>query len=184
MKDTLSDTLTRLRNSSRVKRPTVIIPSTHATKNIIAILKREGYIDEVLEIVASKTTLNSTSNGISKDAKHKTPSLPEILGARSHAPLATMSQGANTVAIDTHTSTKSYPQLHVRLKYEGKKMRPSFSHVQRISTPGVRKYAKSNSIPQVLGGLGLIVISTPQGIMTDTEARKLNLGGELLFSIW
>jgi small subunit ribosomal protein S8 len=63
-------------------------------------------------------------------------------------------------------------------------MRPSFSHVKSISTPGVRKYAKSNAIPQVLGGLGTVVLSTSQGLITDTEARKLGIGGELLFAIW
>jgi small subunit ribosomal protein S8 len=162
MKDTLSDSLTRLRNSSRVKRPTVLLPSTHATKSITKLLKREGYIDEVLEI-------------------------PAIVQGRGHSPARDLG-GSFPVGLDTKNppNHRHYrpAQLQIRLKYEGKKMRPSFSHIQRISTPGVRKYAQSNTIPQVLGGLGLIVLSTSQGVMTDTEARTLNIGGELLFSIW
>ena len=131
MRDIISDTLTRLRNSSRVKSTKVILLSTQSTRSIASILKREGYIEEVVEVDESQAN-----------------------------------------------------KLHVFLKYEGKKMRPSFSHVKSISTPGVRKYAKSNAIPQVLGGLGTVVLSTSQGLITDTEARKLGIGGELLFAIW
>ena len=69
------------------------------------------------------------------------------------------------------------------LKYGNKKERV-ITGLKRISKPGLRVYAKSSEIPKVLNGLGIAIISTSQGIMTDKEARKQNLGGEVLAYIW
>ena len=69
------------------------------------------------------------------------------------------------------------------LKYGDKKERV-ITGLKRISKPGLRVYAKNNEIPKVLNGLGIAIISTSQGIMTDKEARKLNIGGEVLAYIW
>lgn len=69
------------------------------------------------------------------------------------------------------------------LKYSNKKERV-ITGLQRISKPGLRVYAKSDEIPQVLNGLGIAIISTSKGIMTDKEARKENIGGEVLAYIW
>jgi small subunit ribosomal protein S8 len=74
-------------------------------------------------------------------------------------------------------------QLVVRLKYvEGRT--PVVSGLKRISKPGLRVYARKTEIPRVLGGLGLAILSTSRGIMTGSQARKLNLGGEVLCYIW
>ena len=72
--------------------------------------------------------------------------------------------------------------LTVSLKYAGKES--VITGLKRISKPGLRVYAKSNEIPKVLNGLGIAIISTSKGIMTDKEARKENIGGEVLAYIW
>ena len=69
------------------------------------------------------------------------------------------------------------------LKYTDKKV-SVITGLKRISKPGLRVYAKSDEIPKVLNGLGIAIISTSKGIMTDKEARKENLGGEVLAYIW
>ena len=73
--------------------------------------------------------------------------------------------------------------IRVTLKYDENGTRV-IDGLRRISKPGLRVYAKNNEIPKVLNGLGIAIISTSQGIMTDKEARKLNIGGEVLAYIW
>jgi small subunit ribosomal protein S8 len=72
--------------------------------------------------------------------------------------------------------------IKVKLKYQGKKS--IIEGLRRISSPGLRRYVGSTDIPRVRGGLGVAVVSTSEGIMTGVEARKKNLGGELLCYIW
>jgi small subunit ribosomal protein S8 len=73
--------------------------------------------------------------------------------------------------------------LSMRLKYvEGRT--PVVSGLKRISKPGLRVYARKTEIPRVLGGLGLAILSTSRGIMTGQQARKMNLGGEVLCYVW
>ena len=69
------------------------------------------------------------------------------------------------------------------LKY-GKKKEKVITGLKRISKPGLRVYVKSDEVPKVLNGLGIAIISTSKGIMTDKEARKLNIGGEVLAYVW
>lgn len=73
--------------------------------------------------------------------------------------------------------------IRIELKYGEQKERV-ISGLKRISKPGLRVYAKKNEIPKVLGGLGVAIISTSNGIITDKEARKLDVGGEVLCYIW
>ncbi len=77
---------------------------------------------------------------------------------------------------------KSVKKIKLKLKYEGKKS--VIEGLRRVSTPGLRRYVGSTEIPHVRGGLGISVLSTPQGVMTGTQARKSNLGGELLCYVW
>jgi small subunit ribosomal protein S8 len=72
--------------------------------------------------------------------------------------------------------------INIKLKYQGKKT--VIEGLRRISRPGLRHYVGATKIPRVRGGLGVAVISTPEGVMTDVQARKKNLGGELLCYIW
>lgn len=72
--------------------------------------------------------------------------------------------------------------FHVKLSYE--KGKAKFTDVKIISKPGKRDYVGADKIPTVLGGLGISLLSTPNGILTGKEARKAHVGGELLFTIW
>ena len=73
--------------------------------------------------------------------------------------------------------------IRIYLKYTENK-KPVISGIKRISKPGLRIYASKDELPKVLGGLGVAVISTSKGIMTDKKARKLGIGGEVLAYIW
>jgi small subunit ribosomal protein S8 len=73
--------------------------------------------------------------------------------------------------------------LTIRMKYSPDRDR-TISGLRRISTPGLRVYRKADSVPRVLGGLGVAVLSTSQGLMTDREARRRKVGGEVLYFVW
>jgi small subunit ribosomal protein S8 len=73
--------------------------------------------------------------------------------------------------------------LTISMKYSNDRRR-TISGLRRISTPGLRIYRKSTDVPRVLGGLGVAVLSTSQGLMTDREARKRKVGGEVLCYVW
>jgi small subunit ribosomal protein S8 len=82
------------------------------------------------------------------------------------------------VAVEGATKKK----IKIALKYAGKK--GAIEGLRRVSTPGLRRYVGATEIPRVLGGLGISVVSTSQGIMSGTDARKNKLGGELLCFVW
>jgi small subunit ribosomal protein S8 len=77
---------------------------------------------------------------------------------------------------------KTARTIKVKLKYQGKKS--IIEGMRRVSSPGLRRYVGATEIPRVRGGLGVAVLSTSEGLMTDTQARKKNIGGELLCFIW
>ncbi len=74
--------------------------------------------------------------------------------------------------------------LLITLRYKGKKKEPLIKKLTRISKPGLRIYTKHKDLPKVLGGIGIAIISTSKGIMTDKQARYYGLGGEVLCYIW
>ena len=80
-------------------------------------------------------------------------------------------------------SEKTQKMMTLTLKYTAKKERV-ITGLKRISKPGLRVYARSEEVPMVLNGLGIAIISTSKGIMTDKQARKENIGGEVLAYIW
>ena len=128
--DPIGDMFSRIRNGQLRSLSSIIIPSSNFRKNILEILKTEGYIkDFFIE--------KSENNKIS---------------------------------------------LKVSLKYyEGD---PVIKEIKRISKPGRRVYSRANSIPKVMNGLGLAILSTPKGVMSDTEARKQNVGGEIICRVF
>ncbi len=128
MTDPISDMLTRIRNASRALLPVVELPHSGIKESIAQILKKEGYVSEVVVEGKAKKTIK------------------------------------------------------IRLKYEGKKN--VIEGLKRVSSPGLRRYVSSTQIPRVLGGLGVAVVSTSEGLMTGTQARKKNIGGELLCYVW
>ena len=77
-----------------------------------------------------------------------------------------------------------FQTIHITLKYGADKNEKVITGLKRISKPGLRVYAGKDEIPSVLGGLGIAILSTNQGIVTDKEARKLQVGGEVLAFVW
>jgi small subunit ribosomal protein S8 len=129
MIDPIADMLTRIRNASRALLPVVAIPHSRVKESLANILKKEGYVAEVL---------------VDGDKTKKT--------------------------------------IKLRLKYEGKKS--VIEGLKRVSKPGLRNYVGALEIPRVRGGLGVAVVSTSEGVMTGQDARKKNIGGELLCYVW
>jgi|TARA_B110000879_G_scaffold52713_1_gene74835 small subunit ribosomal protein S8 len=74
--------------------------------------------------------------------------------------------------------------IKIALRYDDKTRRPAITEVKRFSKPGLRKYGASSELPRVLNGLGISIISTNKGLMTDKEARRLNIGGEILCTVY
>jgi small subunit ribosomal protein S8 len=73
--------------------------------------------------------------------------------------------------------------IKIQLRYSGKK-EPVVTGIKRVSKPGLRVYVKSKDMPRILGGLGVAIVSTPQGVMTAAEAKRANVGGEILCYVW
>lgn len=77
----------------------------------------------------------------------------------------------------------AYKTLKVVLKYD-EKSKPVITNLKRVSKPGLRNYTKAKDIPQVFGGMGIAVLSTSKGLLTDRKAKKENVGGEILCYVW
>jgi small subunit ribosomal protein S8 len=78
---------------------------------------------------------------------------------------------------------RSHRIIRAQLSYTGKR-EPVINGIQRVSKPGLRVYTQRREIPRVYGGLGIAILSTPQGVMTGQEARRRNVGGEILCYVW
>ena len=130
MSDTLGDMITRIRNGQTTKMKKVEAPASRFRKNVLEVLKREGYIRDFLQV-------------------EKKP-------------------GINFFEIE--------------LKYyEG---RPVISEIKRVSTPGRRVYSSINDLPRTYNGLGISILSTTRGVMSDNEARAAHVGGEILCQVF
>ncbi len=91
-------------------------------------------------------------------------------------------EGFITSFAEEKVEGKNFNQIKVILKYLGKKA--ALSDVKRISKPGLRVYKSHKALPRVLNGFGLAIISTPKGVMSDKQARKEGLGGEVMAHVW
>ncbi|MDY0276530.1 MAG: 30S ribosomal protein S8 [Acholeplasma sp.] len=130
MTDPIADMLTRIRNANNMRHEKVEIPASRLKTDILAVLKKEGFIvDYVVD------------------------------------------------------ETGKFKKIVVTLKYTNTKERV-IKGLKRISKPGLRVYASVDELPRVLNGLGVALISTSNGIMTDKEARLANIGGEVLAYVW
>jgi small subunit ribosomal protein S8 len=83
---------------------------------------------------------------------------------------------------DVAVEGKTVKKLSVKLKYQGR--RGVIEGLKRVSKPGLRNYVSATDVPRVRGGLGVAIVSTPEGVMTGVQARKKNLGGELVCFVW
>nr|YP_010474372.1 ribosomal protein S8 [Corydalis benecincta]UVH68659.1 ribosomal protein S8 [Corydalis benecincta] len=131
-RDTIGDIITSIRNAEMDNKELVRIASTNITENIVTILLREGFIENV--------------------RKHRERNTNFLVST-----------------------------LRYRRRY---RKRPYRTILKRISRPGVRIYSNYQQIPKILGGMGLVILSTSRGIMTDREARLERIGGEILCYIW
>src|SRR3982751_4963307 len=108
---------------------------------------------------------------------------------RGGKPVATLKRGIATPLRDNHyiadfkiLDDGAHGVLRLYLKYHNEA--PVIRELRRVSTPGLRRYVKCRELPRVKNGLGMAIVSTPRGLMTDREARSANLGGELLAVVW
>ena len=113
-------------------------------------------------------------------AKHQTVDMPY---SKFKANIAEILKREGYIKDFTAKEAKVGQTLEVTLKY-GPNGERSIQGIKRISKPGLRRYAKSDSLPMPLGGLGIAIISTSQGIMSDKQARKAGLGGEVIAYVW
>ena len=132
-KDTIADIITSIRNAYMNRKGTVRIPSTNITENLVKILLREGFIENV--------------------RKHQ-------------------------------ESNKYFLVLTLRHRRNRKGPCKTVLNLKRISRPGLRIYSSYQRIPRILGGMGIVILSTSRGIITDREARLERIGGEILCYIW
>nr|YP_010574923.1 ribosomal protein S8 [Allium tenuissimum]YP_010575346.1 ribosomal protein S8 [Allium anisopodium]YP_010876361.1 ribosomal protein S8 [Allium linearifolium]QVV24484.1 ribosomal protein S8 [Allium tenuissimum]UZM10267.1 ribosomal protein S8 [Allium tenuissimum]UZM10860.1 ribosomal protein S8 [Allium anisopodium]WDD58006.1 ribosomal protein S8 [Allium anisopodium]WGF22390.1 ribosomal protein S8 [Allium tenuissimum] len=130
-RDAIADIITSIRNANMSKNGTVRIVSTNITENIVKILLREGFIENV------RKHQESNQNFLVSTLRHK------------------------------RTRKGIYKTI-----------------LKRISRPGLRIYSNYKKIPKILGGMGIVILSTSRGIMTDREARLEKMGGEILCYIW
>ena len=114
-------------------------------------------------------------------AKHDTVDIPS---SKMKVAIADILEKEGYITKYEIVNESGFDVIHITLKYGATKNDKIISGIKRISKPGLRVYAGKDEIPRVLGGLGVAILSTNQGVITDKEARKLQVGGEVLAFVW
>jgi small subunit ribosomal protein S8 len=114
-------------------------------------------------------------------AKHDTVDMPS---SKMKLSIAKILLDEGYIAKYELVKNGNFQDIRITLKYAEDKTRRIISGLKRISKPGLRIYAGCDKLPRVLGGLGIAIVSTNQGVITDKKARELNVGGEVLAYIW
>ena len=114
-------------------------------------------------------------------ARHQTTMIPSTRMTRS---IAKVLKDEGFIADYSEDGEGIKRNLVIALKYKGKNRQPIITALKRVSKPGLRVYSNRKELPRVLGGIGIAIISTSSGIMTDREARRQGLGGEVLCYVW
>jgi len=114
-------------------------------------------------------------------AKHDTVEVPV---SKMKVAIADILVNEGFIAKYDVTDAGNFKNMTITLKYGADKNDKIITGIKRISKPGLRIYCSSEDVPSVLGGLGIAILSTNQGIITDKEARKLHVGGEVLAYVW
>jgi small subunit ribosomal protein S8 len=107
----------------------------------------------------------------------------EVPGSKLNMEIVRILQGEGFIKNFEQLKDRQFPTVKIALKY-GPKQEMILSNLKRVSKPGLRVYAKRDRVPRVLRGLGIAIISTSRGVMTDREARKMGIGGEVLCYVW
>jgi small subunit ribosomal protein S8 len=115
------------------------------------------------------------------EKRHQSTKVPASRMARS---IAKVLQQEGFIADITEEGDGVQKHLVLELKYSGKHRQPLIRTVQRVSKPGLRIYKNTRQLPKVLGGLGVAIISTSKGVMSDRDARKQGVGGEVLCYVY
>ncbi|MCR4745334.1 MAG: 30S ribosomal protein S8 [Lachnospiraceae bacterium] len=114
-------------------------------------------------------------------AKHDTVDIPS---SKMKVAIADILLNEGYIKKYDMVDNNGFKDIRVTLKYADDKQKRVISGLKRISKPGLRVYAGKDKLPKVLGGLGIAIISTNQGVITDKKARELNVGGEVLAFVW
>lgn len=114
-------------------------------------------------------------------ARHQTTEVPATKMTRS---IAKVLKNEGFIGECEEVGEGIQRQLVISLKYKGKNRKPIITNLKRVSRPGLRVYSNRKELPRVLGGIGIAIISTSSGIMTDREARRTGVGGEVLCYVW
>ncbi len=114
-------------------------------------------------------------------ARHQTTKVPSTKMTRS---IAHVLKAEGFIAEYEEAGEGVERHLVLGLKYRGKNRKPIITALKRVSKPGLRVYANRKELPRVLGGIGIAIVSTSSGIMTDREARRTGVGGEVLCYVW
>jgi small subunit ribosomal protein S8 len=115
------------------------------------------------------------------EKRHESTRIPASRMSRS---IASVLQQEGFIAGISEEGEGYEKQLVLELKYSGKHRQPTIRRVQRVSRPGLRIYKNTRQLPKVLGGLGVAIISTSKGVMSDRDARRQGVGGEVLCYIY
>jgi len=114
-------------------------------------------------------------------ARHQTTEVPSTKMTRN---IARVLLEEGFISEFSETGEGAQKRLVIALKYKGKRRRPIINALQRVSKPGLRVYSNCRDLPRVLGGIGIAIVSTSSGIMTDRDARRQGVGGEVLCYVW
>ncbi|MBW4683371.1 MAG: 30S ribosomal protein S8 [Microcoleus vaginatus WJT46-NPBG5] len=114
-------------------------------------------------------------------ARHQTTEVPATKMTRN---IAKVLKDEGFIAEYEEVGEGVTRHLVISLKYKGKNRQPIITALKRVSKPGLRVYSNRQELPRVLGGIGIAIISTSSGIMTDREARRTGVGGEVLCYVW
>ncbi len=178
MSDPIADMLTRIRNANTAKHDTVDVPASKMKLAIADILlKEEETIMTMSDPIADMLTRIRNAN----TAKHDTVDVP---ASKMKLAIADILLKEGYIAKYDVLEDGAFKTIRITLKYGADKNEKIITGLKRISKPGLRIYAGSQEIPRVLGGLGIAILSTNQGVITDKEARKLHVGGEVLAFVW
>lgn len=159
MTDPIADLLTRLRNAYLAKQGSVAVPYSRLKGEILEILKGEG-------LIASLERVPLRPSATAAAMVYQQPVVAAVSRPRHAFP-----------------ASPDVDYLTVTLKYEPDGQ-PTIRHLKRVSRPGRRVYVDHRHLPIVLNNYGLAVVSTSRGLMTNREARKKHLGGEVLFEVY
>jgi small subunit ribosomal protein S8 len=200
--DPIGDMLTRIKNAYQARLEEVMMPSSKFRVAVAEVLKREGYIADYRVI-----TEQELAKGLQvlDQALERKAVFPAFLKSSDYDLVEAIRKKGINVSRDAERALRLLKQLFenrllehpkkrgilkqgilvVKLRYlDGRPPKPALTGVKRISKPGRHLYARKHQIPRVMAGLGIAILSTSQGVMSDSEARRKGIGGEILAYVW